>query len=104
MKEISSLPKGCALNANVVIHKHTALKLDNPTLILNKKYNLRKLAYYISFGEYVFDKTNMNSVGRITYYNEFGQDLLSEYYFTKDRYSLFQTRFVQLQKGVVQVG
>ena len=104
MKEISSLPKGCALNDNVVIYKHTALKLDNPTLILNKKYNLKKLAYYISFGEHVIDKTNISSIGRITYYNEFGQDLLSEYYFPKDRYSLFQTRFIQLQKGVVQVG
>ena len=104
MKGISSSPKGCALNDNIVIYKHTALKLDNPTLILNKKYNLKKLAYYISFGEHVIDKTNISSIGRITYYNEFGQDLLSEYYFPKDRDFLFQTRFIQLQKGVVQVG
>lgn len=101
MKEISSLPKGCALNANITVHEHTALKLDNPALILCKKYNLRKLAYYISFGKYVISKAT--SLGVITYYNEFGHDLFSEYYRLEDESYVLHTRFVQLIERVIQV-
>ena len=100
MKEISSLPKECELNSNVTIYKHTALKLNKPTLIIGKKDNLKEIVYYISFSS-CKDKTNMNSIEKITYYDESGCDFLSEFYYLRDREFLFRTRFKQIQEGVI---
>ena len=47
---------------------------------------------------------DMNDVGKIIYYDEFGNYFFSEYYYHKDRKYLFQTRFKQIQKRVIQVG
>lgn len=102
MKKISSLPKGCELNNNVTIYKHTALKLNKPALIISEQNNLGKLAYYISFSKYMVDG-DMNDVGKIIYYDEFGDDFLSEYYYHKDRKYLFRTRFAQIQDGIVHI-
>ena len=103
MKESPSLPKGCELNSNVTIYKHTALKLDKPALIISEQNNLGKPAYYISFSKCMVDG-DMNDVGKIVYYDEFGNNFFSEYYYHKDRKYLFQTRFKQIQKRVIQVG
>ena len=100
MKEISSLPKWCELNSNVAFYKHTALKLDNPTLILSNKHHLRKPAYYISFGEYMIDKTNTNS---IKYYDKSGCSFFTEYYRLEDEDYVLHTRFVQLIERVIQI-
>ena len=103
MKKISSLPKECELNNNVTIFKHTALKLDNPTLILNKKHYLRKLAYYISFGKYMIDTTNTNSVKTIMYYDKSGCSFFSDYYRLEDEDYVLRTLFVQLIERVIQI-
>ena len=103
MKENSSLPTGCKLNSNVTIYKHTALKLDKPALIISEQNTIGKPAYYISFSKCMVDG-DMRSIGKIVYYNEFGNDFFSEYYYHKDRKYLFQTRFKQIQKRVIQVG
>lgn len=103
MKENSSLPTGCKLNSNVTIYKHTALKLDKPALIISEQNILGKSAYYISFSKYMVDG-DMNDVGKIIYYDEFGNDFFSEYYYHKDMKYLFQTRFKQIQKRVIRVG
>ena len=100
MKENCSLPEGCELNSNVTIYKHTALKLNKPTLIIGKKDNLKEIVYYISFSS-CKDKTNTNSIEKITYYDESGCDFLSEFYYLRDREFLFQTRFKQIQEGVI---
>ena len=102
MKKSPSLPKGCELNINVTIYKHTALKLDKPALIISEQNNLGKPAYYISFSKYMVDG-DMSDVGKIIYYDEFGNYFFSEYYYHKDRKYLFQTRFKQIQKRVIQV-
>ena len=104
MKENCSLPEGCELNSNVTIYKHTALKLDKPALIISEQNNLGKPAYYISFRDNCMVNSEMMSVGKIVYYDEFGNDFFSEYYYNKDRKHLFQTRFKQIQKRVIQVG
>lgn len=104
MKENCSLSEGCKLNSNVTFCKHTALKLDKPVLIISEQNNLRKLAYYISFRDNCMVDSEMMSVGKIIYYDEFGNDFFSEYYYHKDREYLFQTRFKQIQKRVIQVG
>ena len=103
MKKSPSLPKGCELNSNVTIYKHTALKLDKPVLIISEQNNLGKPAYYISFSKYMVDG-DMNDVGKIVYYDEFGYGFLSEYYYHKDMKYLFRIRFAQIQKRVIQVG
>ena len=103
MKENCSLPEGCELKHNVIFYKHTALKLNKPVLIISEQNTLGKLAYYISFSKYMVDG-DMNDVGKIIYYDEFGNYFFSEYYFHKDREYLFQTRFKQIQKRVIQVG
>ena len=100
MKKRPSLPKGCELNINVTIYKHTALKLNKPTLIISEKDNLKEIVYYISFSS-CKDKTNMNSIEKITYYDETGCDFLSEFYYLRDRKFLFRTRFKQIQEGVM---
>ena len=100
MKKFSSLPKECSLNINVIVYKHTALKLNKPTLIIGEKDNLKEIIYYISFSS-CKDKTNMNSIEKITYYDESGCDFLSEFYYLRDRKFLFRTRFKQIQEGVV---
>ena len=100
MKKSPSLPKGCELNINVTIYKHTALKLNKPTLIIGEKDNLKEIVYYISFGS-CKDKTNMNSIEEITYYDESGCAFLSEFYCLGDREFLFRTRFKQIQEGVI---
>ena len=100
MKKSPSLPKGCELNINVTIYKHTALKLNKPTLIISKKDNLKEIVYYISFSS-CKDKTNMNSIEEITYYDESGCGFLSEFYCLGDREFLFRTRFKQIQEGVI---
>lgn len=100
MKKSPSLPKGCELNINVTIYKHTVLKLDKPALIISEQNPLGKPAYYISFSKYMVDG-DMNDVGKIIYYDEFGNDFLSEYYYHKDMKYLFRTRFKQIQEGVV---
>lgn len=102
MKKISSLPEGCELNSNVTFYKHTAIKLDKPTLIISEQNTLEKLAYYISFSKYMVDG-DMNDVGKIVYYDEFGDDFLNEYYYDKDREYLFRTRFTQIQDGIVHI-
>ena len=102
MKKISSLPEGCELNSNVTIYKHTALKLDKPALIISEQNNLGKPAYYISFSKCMVDG-DMRSIGEIVYYDEFGDDFLSEYYYYKDRKYLFRTRFTQIQDGIVHI-
>lgn len=102
MKEISSLPKGSELNINVTLYKNTALKLDNPTLILSKRHYLRKLAYYISFGRYK-DMTNESFIGKIIYYDKSGCDFFSEYYRLDDEDYVLHTRFVQLIERVIQI-
>ena len=103
MKENSSLPTGCELNSNVTIYKHTALKLDKPTLILSKKRYLRKLAYYISFGDYMIDKANTNSIKTIMYYDESGCSFFSDYYRLEDEDYVLHTLFVQLIERVIQI-
>ena len=100
MKKFSSLPNGCELNINVTIYKHTVLKLNKPTLIIGKKDNLKEIVYYISFSS-CKDKTNPNSIEKITYYDESGCDFLSEFYYLRDRKFLFRTRFKQIQEGVI---
>ena len=100
MKKSPSLSKGCELNINVTIYKHTALKLNKPTLIISEKDNLKEIVYYISFSS-CKDKTNMNSIEKITYYDESGCDFLSELYCLGDREFLFRTRFKQIQEGVI---
>ena len=102
MKENSSLPTGCELNSNVTIYKHTVLKLDKPALIISEQNTLGKPAYYISFSKYMVDG-DMNDVGKIVYYDEFGDDFLSEYYYHKDMKYLFRTRFTQIQDGIVHI-
>ena len=103
MKKRAPLPKECELNSNVTIYKYTALKLDKPALIISEQNNLGKPAYYISFSKCMVDG-DMNNVGKIVYYDEFGNDFFSEYYYHKDMKYLFQTRFNQIQKRVIQVG
>ena len=100
MKKISSLPKGCELSVNVTIYKHTPLKLNKPTLIIGEKDNLKEIVYYISFSS-CKDKTNTNSMEEIIYYDETGCGFLSEFYYLRDREFLFQTRFKQIQEGVI---
>lgn len=100
MKKRPSLPKGCELNFNVAIYNDTALKLNKPTLIISEKNNLKEIAYYISFSG-CKDKTNMNSIEKITYYDESGCNFLSEFYCLGDREFLFQTRFKQIQEGII---
>lgn len=102
MKENFSLPRGSSLNENVIYYKHTAIKLDKPTLIISEQNNLGKPAYYISFSKYMVDG-DMNDVGKIVYYDEFGDDFLSEYYYHKDMEYLFRTRFAQIQDGIVHI-
>ena len=103
MKGISSLPKGCALNDNVVIYKHTALKLNKPTLIISKKDNLKEIVYYISFGEYVIDKTNTNFIKTIMYYDKSGCSFFSDYYRLEDEDYVLHTLFAQLIERVIQI-
>ena len=100
MKKSPSLPKGCELNINVTIYKHTALKLNKPTLIISEKDNLKEIVYYISFSR-CKDKTNMNSIEEITYYDESGCGFLGEFYCLGDREFLFRTRFKQIQEGII---
>ena len=102
MKENCSLPEGCELKHNVTIYKHTALKLNKPALIISEKDNLKEIVYYISFSS-CKDKTNTNSIEKITYYDESGCDFLSEFYYLRDREFLFQTRFKQIQEGVIHL-
>lgn len=102
MKKNSSLPTGCELNSNVTIYKHTALKLNKPALIISEQNNFGKPAYYISFSKCMVDG-DMMSIGKIVYYDEFGDDFLSEYYYHKDRKYLFRTRFTQIQDGIVHI-
>lgn len=103
MKEISSLPKECELNSNVTIYKHTALKLNKPTLIISKKDNLKEMVYYISFGEYMIDKTNTNSIKTIMYYDKSGCSFFSDYYRLEDEDYVLHTLFVQLIERVIQI-
>ena len=103
MKEISSLPKECELNSNVTIYKHTALKLNKPTLIIGKKDNLKEIVYYISFGEYMIDKTNTNSIKTIMYYDKSGCSFFSDYYRLEDEDYVLRTLFVQLIERVIQI-
>ena len=102
MKKFSSLLKGCELSINVTIYKHTALKLNKPTLIIGKKDNLRKLAYYISFGDMI-DKTNTNSIKTIMYYDKSGCSFFSDYYRLEDEDYVLHTLFVQLIERVIQI-
>lgn len=103
MKKISSLPKECELNSNVTIYKHTALKLNKPTLIIGKKDNLKEIVYYISFGEYMIDKTNTNSIKTIMYYDKSGCSFFSDYYRLEDEDYVLHTLFVQLIERVIQI-
>lgn len=103
MKKISSLPKECELNSNVTIYKHTALKLNKPTLIISKKDNLKEIVYYISFGEYMIDKTNTNSIKTIMYYDKSGCSFFSDYYRLEDEDCVLHTLFVQLIERVIQI-
>ena len=103
MKEISSLPKECELNSNVTIYKHTALKLNKPTLIISKKDNLKEIVYYISFGEYMINNTNTNSIKKITYYDKSGCSFFSDYYRLEDEDYVLHTLFVQLIERVIQI-
>ena len=102
MKKISSLPKGCELNNNVTIYKHTALKLNKPTLILSNKHYLRKLAYYIGFGDMI-NNTNTNSIKTIMYYDKSGCSFFSDYYRLEDEDYVLHTLFVQLIERVIQI-
>ena len=102
MKKISSLPKWCELNSNVTFYKHATFKLDNPTLILSKKHHLRKLAYYISFGDMI-DKTNTNFIKTIMYYDKSGCSFFSDYYRLEDEDYVLHTLFVQLIERVIQI-
>lgn len=103
MKEISSLPKECELNSNVTIYKHTALKLNKPTLIISKKDNLKEIVYYISFGEYMINNTNTNSIKTIMYYDKSGCSFFSDYYRLEDEDYVLHTLFVQLIEKVIQI-
>lgn len=103
MKKISSLPKECELNSNVTIFKHTALKLNKPTLIIGKKYNLKEIVYYISFGEYMINNTNTNSIKTIMYYDKSGCSFFSDYYRLEDEDYVLHTLFVQLIERVIQI-
>lgn len=102
MKEISSLPKECELNNNVTIYKHTALKLNKPTLIIGKKDNLKEIVYYISFGDMI-DKTNTNSIKTIMYYDKSGCSFFSDYYRLEDEDYVLRTLFAQLIERVIQI-
>ena len=102
MKKFSSLPKGCELNINVTIYKHTALKLNKPTLIIGKKDNLKEIVYYISFGDMI-DKTNTNSIKTIMYYDKSGCSFFSDYYRLEDEDYMLHTLFVQLIERVIQI-
>ena len=102
MKENSSLPKWCELNSNVTFYKHATFKLDNPTLILSKKHHLRKLAYYISFGDMI-DKANTNSIKEIIYYDKTGCSFFRDYYRLEDEDYVLHTLFVQLIERVIQI-
>lgn len=102
MKKFSSLPKGSELNINVTIYKHTALKLNKPTLIIGKKDNLKEIVYYISFGDMI-DKTNTNSIKTIMYYDKSGCSFFSDYYRLEDEDYVFHTLFVQLIERVIQI-
>lgn len=103
MKKISSLPKECELNSNVTIYKHTALKLNKPTLIISKKDNLKEIVYYISFGDYVIDKSNTNSIKKIMYYDKSGCSFFSDFYRLEDEDYVLHTLFVQLIERVIQI-
>lgn len=103
MKEISSLPKECELNSNVTIYKHTALKLNKPTLIIGKKDNLKEIVYYISFGEYMTNKTITNSIKTIMYYDKSGCSFFSDYYRLEDEDYVLHTLFMQLIERVIQI-
>ena len=102
MKKSPSLPKGCELNINVTIYKHTALKLNKPTLIIGKKDNLKEIVYYIGFGDMI-DKTNTNSIKTIMYYDKSGCSFFSDYYRLEDEDYVLHTLFVQLIERVVQI-
>ena len=102
MKKFSSLPNGCELNINVTIYKHTALKLNKPTLIIGKKDNLKEIVYYISFGDMI-DKTNTNSIKTIMYYDKSGCSFFSDYYRLKDEDYVLYTLFAQLIERVIQI-
>ena len=102
MKEISSLPKECELNSNVTFYKHTALKLNKPTLIIGKKDNLKEIVYYISFGDMI-DKTNTNPIKTIMYYDKSGCSFFSDYYRLEDEDYMLHTLFVQLIERVIQI-
>ena len=101
MKKISSLPKGCELSINVTIYKHTALKLNKPTLIIGKKDNLKEIVYYISFGDMI-DKTN-TFIKTIMYYDKSGCSFFSDYYRLEDEDYVLHTLFVQLIEKVIQI-
>ena len=103
MKKSPSLPKGCELNSNVTIYKHTALKLNKPTLIIGKKDNLKEIVYYISFGEYTIDKANTNSIKTIMYYDKSGCSFFSDYYRLEDEDYVLHTLFAQLIERVIQI-
>ena len=103
MKKFSSLPKGCELNINVTIYKHTALKLNKPTLIISKKDNLKEIVYYISFGGYMIDKANTNSIKTIMYYDKSGCSFFSDYYRLEDEDYVLHTLFAQLIERVIQI-
>ena len=102
MKKSPPLPKGCELSINVTIYKHTALKLNKPTLIISKKDNLKEIVYYISFGDMI-DKTNTNSIKTIMYYDKSGCSFFSDYYRLEDEDYVLHTLFVQLIERVVQI-
>ena len=102
MKKFSSLPKRCELNINVTIYKHTALKLNKPTLIISEKDNLKEIVYYISFGDMI-DKTNTNSIKTIMYYDKSGYSFFSDYYHLEDEDYVLRTLFVQLIERVIQI-
>ena len=102
MKKNSSLPKGSELNSNVTIYKHTALKLNKPTLIISKKDNLKEIVYYISFGDMI-DKTNTNFIKTIMYYDKSGCSFFSDYYRLEDEDYVLRTLFVQLIERVIQI-
>lgn len=98
----SSLPKGSELNINVTIYKHTALKLNKPTLIISEKDNLKEIVYYISFGDMI-DKTNTNFIKTIMYYDKSGCSFFSDYYRLEDEDYVLHTLFVQLIERVIQI-
>ena len=102
MKKSPSLPKGCELNINVTIYKHTALKLNKPTLIISEKDNLKEIVYYISFSS-CNDKTNTNSIKTIMYYDKSGCSFFSDYYRLEDEDYVLHTLFMQLIEKVIQI-